>query len=584
MRLTRTTLILLAANAVCGLLLWRALPDRAAAAERSLAFPVAPAWVEVEGPAGKLRLERADAGWRVASPYRWAANPWEVQRLLGELALVRETGPRTPRQAGAERWTVRAAAEGADPVEATVLAESLPGGGRIAHLDGGNRGSATAGEPLIKALAQPPEAFRLDAIFTLPPFEVRNLGVRRVLPSGEERRWGLVLETRETVGRAEPTAAWRFEAPENLLADPERLPRALASLTDLRVARFLDRRTQAESKPWLRLSLESAGRREVLVVWPPAEGLCEAILEDNPGQPFLVEHRAVAPWADPVTELRSRLPFDFDPAGARGLVLTELRDGRSLTLHRLEGTGADGRWEMPVVAGSTATRRREVSVGRVQQFLRLLTGLRAGEPASPPTAAAWKRLDLEFAGGRLTCDLAADPAGGRIFVRGADGSALACPTDLPLGRWLSVDPNDWRSEVLTRLTEGAKVVRLTLSDAAKGETVAEARLGEDGRWAAEGEIDAASAARLAAAMSVVEAASFSPETLTVATPEPRWKHVLKVVDRAAAGAAGATESERRYRVSAAEGPGSLRLRDETDGTVFVPATDIAEALAPWTAP
>lgn len=583
MRPTRTTLILLAANAVCALLLWRALPGAATVAEQTLAFPVAPAWVEVDGPAGKLRLERGEAGWRVTSPFRWTANPWEVQRLLGELALVRETPARAARQAGPERWTVRAAAEGAEPVEATVAAETLPGGGRAAYLDGGRRGSAAAGEPLVKALSQPPEAFRMDAVFTLAPFEIRNVGVRRTLASGEERRWGLVLETRETVGRAEPAPAWRFEAPDTLAADPERLPRALASLTDLRVARFLDRRTQAEARPWLRLSLESAGRREVLVIWPAAEGLCEAVLEDNPGQPFLVEARAVAAWADPATELRSRVPFDFEPAGARGLVLTDLRDGRSLTLHRLEGAGADGRWEMPVVAGSTATRRREVSVGRTQQFLRLLTGLRAGETAEAPAGAAWRRLDLEFAGGRLSYEVAADPAGGRLLVRGPDGVALACATDLPLARWLSVDPNDWRSEVLTRLAEGAKVARLALVDA-EGKALASAGLGSDGRWTAEGEIGAGDAARLAAALGVVEAASFNPETLVVAAPQPRWKFELRVVDRAAAGAAGAAESERRYRVSVAEGPGSLRLRDESDGTVFVPSANLAEALAPWTSP
>lgn len=584
MRLTRTTLILLLANAVCALLVWQSLPDATAVANRTLAFPITPAWVEIEGAKGTLRLERAEGGWRVTAPYRWTANPWEVQRLLGELALIRETPERTGRLATGERWKVRAAAEASEAIEASVIAESLPGGGQVAFLESAGRGAATAGEPLIKALAQPAEAFRLDAIFTLAPFEIRNVGIRRILPSGEERRWGLVLETRETIGRLEPTALWRFEAPDTFIGDAERVPKALAALTDCRAIRFLEKRTQGDAKPWLRISLESASRREVVLLWPPVEGFSEAILEDNPDQPFVVDARLITAWSDPSVELRSRVPFDFDAAGARGLVLTQLREGRSLTLHRLEGAGADGRWEMPVVAGSTVTRRRDVSVGRAQQFLRILSGLRVSETLAAPQNLEWKRLDLDFVSGRLTYELAHEVARSLLWVRPVGGVAQACSTDLPLARWLSIDANDWRSEVLTRLPEGSSVVGLELKAAEGGKLIAKAQLGNDSRWTAEGNINQNQAALLATQLAVVQASSFKPESLTVATPEPRWVFTLRVTDRAAAGAAGVTATERTYQVARAEGPGSLRLRDESDGTIFIPSPTLAEALAPWTAP
>lgn len=584
MRLTRTTLILLIANAVCAGLLWQSLPDATTVANRTLAFPIAPAWVEVESSKGTLRLERAEGGWRVTSPYRWTANPWEVQRLLGELALIRETPERTGRLATGERWKVRAAAEAGETIEASVLAESLPGGGQVAYLDGGKRGAATAGEPLIKALAQPAEAFRLNAVFTLAPFEIRNVGVRRILPSGEERRWGLVLEARETIGRAEPKPLWRFEAPDVVTGDPERLPKALTTLTEVRAVRFIEKRTQADTKPWLRISLESASRREVVLLWAPVEGFSEAILEDNPDQPFMMDARAVAAWSDPIVELRSRIPFDFDAAGARGLVLTQLREGRSLTLHRLEGSGADGRWEMPVVAGSTVTRRRDVSVGRAQQLLRILTGLRVGETQVAPKNLEWKRLDIDFTSGRLTYELAHEPERKLLWVRTVGGEAQACSTDLPFVRWLSLDANDWRSEVLTRLPEGSSVVGVELKAFEGDKLVAKALLGSDSRWTAEGKINDRQAALLATQLAVVQASSFKPETLTVATPEPRWLFTLRVMDQAAAGAAGIAVTERRYDVARAEGPGSLRMRDTSDGTIFIPSPNLAEALAPWTSP
>jgi hypothetical protein len=580
MRLTRTTLILIVANLACALAIWRSLPGPEAAAERALTFPLAPAWVEVEGAAGKLRLERAEGGWVVTQPFRWSANRWEVQRLLGELALIREAAPAAVRPPSGERWTVRAGAEAGPPVEATVLAETTAGGGRSALLDGGSRGRATGGEALIRALAQPPEAYRVDAVFSLAPFEVRALGVRLSRPGAEDRRWGMVLESRESLGRTDPAPAWRFEAPDNLAADPERTPKALAALADLRVARFLPpRAAPATEKPWLRLSLEGPARREVLLAWPEKDGLCEAVLEDNPGQPFLVAAAALGPWADPLAGLRSRAPLDFDPALARGITLRHLRSGRSLTLHRMEG--AEGRWEMPVVPGSTATRRLDVSLGRARQFLRLLTDLRSDGAAAAGEGADWFRLSVEFPGGSLVHDLAIDPAAARLLVRSPAGVA-ACPTDLPLARWLSVEPGDWRSEVLTRLPAGTRVARLELLGA-DGSAAAKAELGPDGRWLAEGDIDAEGAARLASRLAVVQAIAFPPATAP-GTRGTEWGPVLRVTDRSAAGASGSTETLRAYRLGRAAEGGATRMRDEEEGVVFVPEPSLAEALAPWTSP
>lgn len=589
MRLTRTTLVLLLANLACALVIWWAMPGSHDPAVRGLAFPTEPSVIEIEAATGKIRLERAaGGGWQVAQPYAWPANPWEVQRLLGELALVREGDPRlvdpTLPPAGAERWKLRVTGANGAKVEATVTLHGAAGATRTARLDGGDQGIATAGEPLIKALSTSAESYRTDTVFDIPAFEVRALGIRRAETDGKERRWGLILENHERVGKTATEPIWRFEAPIDLDADAERTPRALAALCDLRVARFLPRRETAPDKPALRLSLESASRRQVLMVWPAKEGFSEACLEDNPAQPFLVEARALAKWIDPVAELRSRQPCDFEPADVRGIVLTNLSDRRSLTLHRIDAAGATGRWEMPVLAGSTATRRLEVGVGRAQQFLRLLTGLRADE-TSPTDGAkpTWHRVELEFANGKLTYELAADPAGGRILVRGPDGATLACPSEQSLDRWVSVATDDWRTETLARLPAGTRVARLTLTDAA-GKPLADARLGADGRWAAEGEINHDQASRLATALALVQARSFSAANRPWAADKPAWAVTLRVTDRSAAGAVGASETTRTYRCARAEGPNTVLVLDESDGTVFVPETGLADALAPWTGP
>jgi hypothetical protein len=186
--------------------------------------------------------------------------------------------------------------------------------------------------------------------------------------------------------------------------------------------------------------------------------------------------------------------------------------------------------------------------------------------------------------GRLSYELAHEPERKLLWVRTVGGEAQACSTDLPFARWLSLDANDWRSEVLTRLPEGSSVVGVELKAFEGDKLVAKALLGSDSRWTAEGKINDRQAALLATQLAVVQASSFKPETLTVATPEPRWLFALRVTDQAAAGAAGIAVTERVYHVARAEGPGSLRMRDTSDGTIFIPSPNLAEALAPWTAP
>ena len=89
MRISRTTLFLLAANLIAFGLVWRATSDhQPTAVSRTQLFPSTPAKLTLsEGPE-RIVLEKRNSAWRLAEPFDWPANIWSVQRLLDELRFV----------------------------------------------------------------------------------------------------------------------------------------------------------------------------------------------------------------------------------------------------------------------------------------------------------------------------------------------------------------------------------------------------------------------------------------------------------------------------------------------------------------
>jgi len=603
MRIARTTLVLLLANLVAFGLVWRATSaHRQTATSQDLLFPAALAKIELTDAGQKLVLEKRSSAWRISAPIEWPANLWAVQRLLDEIRFIdgdkgfatAETkaagGSLATYGLAAPRWTLRTTADSGATLEVKI-GENKDTRRLFLLTADGNR-IIPLGDAMAAALEAKPESYRVDKIFEIADFEVRMVSARLRQKDGDAVT-SLSFEERTRPGRKNQGPEWRFEAPFDALADPDRATKAIADLSNLRAVKFAEA-PESETglaTPELRLGLEGNSRRQVLLIGQPKAGAPAqrwAKLEDNASL-FLVESKALAEWENPKATLASARPADFDPELASGLTISS--GGRFITLHRLDATGAEPRWEIPVAPGSTATKRREADGKLIREFLAGLTRLRAtlaGPTATPALVPASQlpaepahKVEVEFGGDRLVLSFYAPPANaaapGALLVH-QKGAPLAAVCDVSLLRnaQAAVDPKAWRNRELAELAAGAKVTGLRLTEKTDGKVIGEARLGPDGNWAGTGRLDPASSRRLAAALMQVRAAEFP--TRDIGAGEFRYE--LRVTDQVAAGATGASESFRTYLCTAPLNRTALLVRDEGDGDDFLLDASLAEILIP----
>ena len=604
MRISRTTVVLLLANLIAFGLVWRAMSGQTTAAvSQTQLFTADPVRLALaEGPA-RILLEKRPAGWRVLEPFEWPANVWSVQRLIDELRFISpesgfDVAEMTANGAGLKdyglepaRWTVKVTGEAGAAVEVKVGVQ--PSTRRHFLLTADGRRIVPLPDAMAAALGASAESYRVDRIFEVAAFEARAVSVRR-REKDVETVTALVAEARPRVGRRVQLPEWRFEAPYDAPAYPDATARAVAALTDLRVAKFaeLPEETSGLGAPALRLAIEGNARRQVLLVGRPAPGqpqlLC-AKLEDNAAV-FLVEAHELREWMTPRATLADTRPADFDPALVTGFTVSA--GGRSITLHRLDGLGEDARWEIPVAPGSTATKRREADARLVGRFLAGLSQLRATRRApavpggltlpavrEPAAGAPGQTVELEFGAERIVLGFADDPdngAGTRLVH--AKGSPLAAVCDVSFldGGHQNVEPSAWRRRTVAALPQGARVSGLRLTARADGKVIGEARLGPDGNWAGTGRLDPANARRLALGLAEVRATAFPGRDVGAGG----WSHELRVTDQAATGAGAASETIRTYLCSAPLHDLALLLRDETDDDAFILEPTLAGLLAP----
>ena len=604
MRISRTTVILLVANLIAFGLVWRATSGhQPTSVSQTQLFPSTPAKVILsEGPE-RIVLEKRNSSWRLTEPFDWTANIWSVQRLLDELRFVSpESGfdageakanGSTLKDYGLEtpRWTLKVTAESGSTVEAKIGVQPSTRHHFLLTEDG--KRIIPLPEAMAAALAAKPESYRVDKIFEVADFEARSVSVRHRTKDGETVT-ALTSEARPRVGRRAQLPEWRFETPYDALADADATTRAIADLTNLRANKFVPLADEATglSAPVLRLSLEGNARRQVLLIGNPAPGqptlLC-AKLEENPSV-FLVEARLLNDWFAARETLAATRPADFDPALVTGLTIAA--GGRSITLHRLDGAGAEARWEIPVAPGSTVTKRREADAKVVARFLDAVSQLRAVRrkssagvslPAvmalSNPGTTAVQTLELEFGAERILLTFTDDPdkgAGTRVVH--AKGSPLAAVCDVSLlnNGHQNVEPQAWRKRAVAELPQGARVSGLRLTSRGDGKVLGEARLGPDGNWAGSGRLDPVNSRRLAVGLAEVRAAEFPGRDVG----SGGWKFEIRVTDQAATGGAGASETFRTYLCSAPFNVRSLLMRDEADDDDFILETALAEILTP----
>jgi hypothetical protein len=603
MRIARTTLVLLLANLVAFGLVWRATSvHRQTAASQDLLFPAALAKIELTESGQKLVLEKRPSSWRITAPIEWPANLWAVQRLLDEIRFIdgdkgfatAETkaagGSLATYGLAAPRWILRTTSDAGATLEVKI-GENKDTRRLFLLTANGNR-IIPLGDAMAAALEAKPESYRVDKIFEIADFEVRTVSARLRQKDGDSVT-SLSYEERTRPGRKNQGPEWRFEAPFDALADPDRATKAITDLSNLRAVKFAEANESETglATPELRLGLEGNSRRQVLLIGKPKVGAPAqrwAKLEDNSSL-FLVETKALTEWENPKATLASARPADFDPELASGLTITS--GGRFITLHRLDATGAQPRWEIPVAPGSTATKRREADGKLIREFLASLTRLRAtlagpnATPALVPVgqlpAEPLHKAEIEFGGDRIVLSFYAAPsaaaAPGSLLVH-QKGSPLAAVCDISLLRnaQAAVDPKAWRNRELTELTGGAKVTGLRLTEKADGKVIGEARLGPDGNWAGTGRLDPANSRRLATALMQVRATEFPTRDIGAGD----FRYELRITDQVAAGATGASESFRTYLCTAPLNRTAVLVRAEGDGDDFLLETSLAEILIP----
>ena len=451
-------------------------------------------------------------------------------------------------------------------------------------------------DALAAAIEAKPETYRVDKVFEIAEFEIRAISTRRKINNADVVT-NFSYEERARPGRRGQGAEWRFTAPFETLADPERITQALSNLVNIRVLQFADKMSDdmGLAEPVIRIALEGNSRRQVLLIGKPGGKTntpqCWAKLEESDAV-FLIDTKDLGGWYNPRAILTSTRPVDFDPEIVTGFNLSS--GGRTITLHRLESTGKDTRWEIPVVPGSTAIQRRDGDGQLIKEFLADLSQLRAinlrqGEknlnetwliPAANLPAEPSHKVEIEIGGEKLTVSFYPGPenkpAGTYLVHQKGAAFAGVCEVSLLRNAYQNVAPQFWRNRVINELATGTKVVGLRIVERKDGKVIGEARLGPDGNWAGTGRLDAATSRRLASTLTQVKATEFPTRDIGAG----EWKYLLRITDQAAAGSTGASETLRNYWCTEPLNNTAVLLRDENDDDSFLLDPTLGEILFP----
>ena len=605
MRIARSTLILFVANLIAFGLIWRAsITQSVAPLSQNLLFPTGITSLEITDSGTKIALEKKGAFWYVNSPYKWAANLWSVQRIIDELRFIDSEKGFSVNEVKANgsnletyglekpRWTLKAVTENNQTQEIKIGENKETR--RLFILTADNQKIIPVGDALAAALEAKPETYRVDKVFEIAEFEVRAISTRQKIQDTDVVT-NLAYEERVRPGRRGQGPEWRFTAPFETLADPERITQALSNLVNIRVLQFADKMSDdmGLNNPVIRIALEGSSRRQVLLIGKNTKNStqCWAKLEESDAV-FLIETKDLGGWYNPRAILTSTRPVDFDPEIVTGFNLTS--GGRTITLHRLESTGKDTRWEIPVTPGSTAIQRREGDNQLIKEFLADLSQLRAinlrqGEktlsetwliPAGSLPTEPLHKVEIEIGGEKLSVSFypgpESKPAGTYLVHQKGAAFAGVCEVSLLRNAYQNVAPQFWRNRVINELAGGTKVVGLRIVERKDGKVIGEARLGPDGNWAGTGRLDAATSRRLANTLSQVKATEFPTRDIGAG----EWKYLLRITDQAAAGSTGASESLRNYWCTEPLNNTAILLRDENDEDSFLLDANLAEILIP----
>lgn len=581
---------------------------------------------------GRIRLERASptAPWEIKAPINWPANEHAVRRIVQELEFL-ETQTHFP-VAGLQNgqtladyglnpprltldFTRPSTTPGAPDIATRLqIGDTTKAGNRLYVLSPDGKTIHVVARGLADSLVVGMEELRTDALFTIPVFEVRSLGLQNTAPAPRVRL-------------RRDGARWSFEAPIVTRASKADAEVVVSGLNRLRALMFLNEVTPADAgvdKPSLRVTLEGNNRRETLLVGKPYP--VDPAFKTDPANPAALFYASMEgrsqvfvtsiPTAkdglldtlrSPQEFLRDKRILEFDPAAVTGISLAAPGQPEPLVLRRDESSV----WRIVRTGGATALPADAKLVNTLLQRLSLLTAVPHVKDASPflrdaPSDAEVENYGFNLPQREITLTLAS-PAGGsvpaapsrivlQLGVGGANGGTVqARVTSQPFiyavdGDTLNdfpVAPSYYRERVLRTLLEGTRITGLSLkaNDApADQPPLVALTLPEGKSWddtlAAEPEARRDALKTVLAGLATLRAKQFVNDTYTDTTlvdgkPTP-WKYTLE----ATLALAGGSNAVTSLQIAERSGGGIQLAGSKEFGLVFALEQPLLDAL--WT--
>lgn len=515
--------------------------------------------------------------WALREPLDWPANLHAVRPILQALQfLENETSFSVEDLAkngqsladyGLDRpkLTVtfssgEGAAAGANPsLPATVLqlGDSTKVGERLYVLSPDGSRIHVVNRSLLDVLSVPLEQLRADSLLTIEVFEARALSVQN---SGARVR----------IARREGTK-WMFDTIVNARASKAKLDLTIKDLNMLRAASFptTPPAPLPSVAPTLRVTLDGNNRSETLLLGEPVkrDGAAGAaptaggraveyfaqLMNGNtlrtPVFTVAVSEELLSRLRNAQTELRERRVLDFDPATISSITL-EAPNQRTLTLQRLETSGAESEWQLaPTTDGTSGAQTSAADPAAVHRLLERLALLSATRfESDAPSSAQTESWGFNRPEREITLTPAVAPgetprpiilqlgtdAAGAVYARTgstAEPGGSVYAVNINLDEDLPVDARAWRGRTVIEFPANARVAGIKLADLAAPSTLVETTFNADGTPAAEVK-DAAAVQALVRALRPVRAQRYVldhyADRFVLAGDERTWRYELTI--------------------------------------------------------
>ncbi len=214
-------------------------------------------------------LKKEERQWVLIEPIEWPANPFAIQRILGQLEFM-EREVSFPLQEvlgsgqnladyGLEKPILSIVLNSNKQDAEILLGEISPTENRIYVLTPNKEEILVVSRDLLHSLLVELEDLRSPQLFSIPPFEVTGLSLQFSRPSNTKIR----LEKIDT--------HWFFEAPFRAAADDRAVNAKIAAISALPITEFTEERANhfalsGLDSPSLRISLEGFHRKETLLI------------------------------------------------------------------------------------------------------------------------------------------------------------------------------------------------------------------------------------------------------------------------------------------------------------------------------